>query len=251
MKRGVKVRSEGIELPDRQVIKEIKEEGYKYLGVLEGANIKYKQMKERVREEYLRRVRLVAKSRLYAENLIHGINAWAVSVVHYSAGILAWTEKELKAIDVKTRKILAMHGAMHRNSCVVRLYMTRKEGGRGLISIQECVLLEKTSVEKYAHNSDEWMLKVVALQFDEPEETAREIKATLASRRKQVLLGKALHGKFFRQTLEGANERSLQWIKAGYLAKSTEAFLFAVTGASLEYKIETASVWKPGNQCYV
>ena len=120
-----------------------------------------------------------------------------------------------------------MHGAMHRNSSVVRLYMTRKEGGRGLISIQECVLLEKTSVEKYAHSSNEWMLKVAALKFDEPEETAREIKATLAFRRKRVLLGKPLHGKFFSETLEDANERSLQWIKAGYLAKSTEAFLFA------------------------
>ena len=31
MKRGIKVRSEGIELADRQVIKEIEEEGYKYL----------------------------------------------------------------------------------------------------------------------------------------------------------------------------------------------------------------------------
>ena len=46
-------------------------------------------MKERVREEYLRRVRLAAKSRLYAGNLIRGINAWAISVVRYSAGILA------------------------------------------------------------------------------------------------------------------------------------------------------------------
>ena len=36
------------------------DEGYKYLGVLEGADIKTKQMKEIVRKEYLRQVKLVA-----------------------------------------------------------------------------------------------------------------------------------------------------------------------------------------------
>ena len=56
------------------------------------------------------------------------MNAWAVSVVRYSAGVLDWTEKELKAMDVRTRKLLTMFGAFHRNSGVDRLYMKRKEG---------------------------------------------------------------------------------------------------------------------------
>ena len=65
-----------------------------YLGVLEGAGIMNKEMKKKVKEEYLRRVKLVAKS-----NLIKGVNAWAVSVVRYSAGVLNWTDKELKDMD--------------------------------------------------------------------------------------------------------------------------------------------------------
>ena len=35
--------------------------GYKYLGILEGADIKTREMKELVKKEYLRRVKAVAK----------------------------------------------------------------------------------------------------------------------------------------------------------------------------------------------
>ena len=96
-------------------------------GVLEGADIMNREKK--VKEEYLRRVKLVAKSRLYAGNLIKGINAWAVSVVRYSAGVLNWTKKELKGMDVRTRKLLTMFGVFHVKSNVYRLYMKREGGG--------------------------------------------------------------------------------------------------------------------------
>ena len=70
----------------------------------------------------------MAKSKLYAGNLIRGINAWAVSVVRYSAGVLDWTDKELKALDVRTRKLLTMFGVFHMRSSVDRLYMKRTTG---------------------------------------------------------------------------------------------------------------------------
>ncbi len=86
MEAGKRVACRGIDLPDGQTIKEVDENGYRYLGVLEGASIKTKEMKELVRKEYLRRVRRVARSRLYAGNLITAVNVWAVSVVRYTAG---------------------------------------------------------------------------------------------------------------------------------------------------------------------
>ena len=103
---GKRVECEGIELPDGSKIQDVDEEGYKYLGVLEGAEIMVREMKEKVRKEYLRRVTLVAKSRLSAGNLMKAVNVWAVSVVRYTAGILDWTKGELEKMDVKTRKIL-------------------------------------------------------------------------------------------------------------------------------------------------
>ena len=51
--------------------------------------------------------------------MISGINAWAVSVLHYSAGIVDWTVEELVSMDRRTRKILAMNGCMHTRSNIL------------------------------------------------------------------------------------------------------------------------------------
>jgi len=83
MQRGLKVETEGIELPSGEVMKEVEESGYKYLGVLEGAKIKNREMKEKVKKEYLRRVKLLAKSRLYAGNLIRGSQCRPVQCGHF------------------------------------------------------------------------------------------------------------------------------------------------------------------------
>ena len=73
--------------------------------------------------------------------LVHGVNAWAVSLIKYSAAFVSWRKSELQAIDRKTRKFFTMYGALHLKSDVGRLYIPRKQGGRGLISIEDCVEL--------------------------------------------------------------------------------------------------------------
>ena len=60
MIHGKKVECPGIELPDGEMMKEVDDAGYKYLGVLEGACIMTKEMKTLVRKEYLRRIKLVS-----------------------------------------------------------------------------------------------------------------------------------------------------------------------------------------------
>ena len=123
MKGGKKVASEGVELPSGEVMKDVDEDGYKYLGVLQAESVKNREMKEKVRNEYLRRVKLLSKSELYAGNLVKGINAWAIGVVRYSAGILDWTKEDLRQMDVKTRKTLTFCGAFHKRGSVGRLYL--------------------------------------------------------------------------------------------------------------------------------
>ena len=55
LKRGKLCKSEGINLLNGQTIKEVDEEGYKYLGILELDKFKEREMKEIFRTEYLRR----------------------------------------------------------------------------------------------------------------------------------------------------------------------------------------------------
>ena len=57
----------------------------------------------------------------------------------YSPGILDWSDRELRAMDVKTRKRLMIFGAFHKQGSVVMLYVKRKDGERGLNSVCDCV----------------------------------------------------------------------------------------------------------------
>ena len=54
-------------------------------------------------------------------------------------------------LDRKTRKLFTIYGALHPKSDVDRLYIPRKEGRRGLISIEDCVELAIRDLEVYVH----------------------------------------------------------------------------------------------------
>ena len=157
MRRGRQVGT--IKLPDCKRISEVAEEGYKYLGILELDQILNTKMKERITSEYVRRVKKLCTSKLNGGNLVSGINAWAVGAIRYSAGILDWTMEDLVSMDRRTRKILAMNGCMNTRSNVARLYLSRKAGGKGLISLEECVKKKTKSLYDYAKGNEEWMVQ--------------------------------------------------------------------------------------------
>ena len=244
MEAGMKVECDGIELPDGQLIKEVDDDGYKYLGVLEGARIKTKEMKELVKKEYLRRVKLVARSRLYGGNLVRAVNVWAVSVVRYTAGVLDWNKSELKAMDVKTRKILTRNGAFHMRSSVDRLYMKRKVGGRGLISVVECVRSEEAGLCEYVMASDEWMLQVVAENLLVEGEAKADYKKRMEKGRSDRLMAKNLHGKFFNEIKDVADERTWQWLRGGFLDKRNEGYVCAAQENVLKTRYYVTSIMK-------
>ena len=75
-------RIDGISLSDEKVMKGLTEgAGYNYLGVIQADQTRYTKMKEKVKTEYLRRVRKVLETKLNGGNIIKGINIWAVSLL--------------------------------------------------------------------------------------------------------------------------------------------------------------------------
>jgi hypothetical protein len=54
---------------------------YKYLGIEESEGIQHQQMKDRLKQEYNRRLRIILKSELNARNKITAIGALAVPVL--------------------------------------------------------------------------------------------------------------------------------------------------------------------------
>ena len=228
MKRGKLSTTDGIELAGGEKIREVDEEGYKYLGILELDKIKEKEMKELFRMEYLRRVRLVMKSRLNGRNKIGAINTWAVSLMRYGAGVIRWNKEELEMLDRKTRKIMTINKELHPRSDVTRLYVARKRGGRGLIGCESCVQSEENSLGWYVKNSEELMLKAVKWQgiihtdvAMKPEEFKKDRKMERESR----WMNKKMHGQYVREMKEIDEEKTWRWLNKGDLKGCTEALI--------------------------
>jgi hypothetical protein len=78
-----------------------REKRTKYLGIEESEGIQHKQMKDRLKQEYNRRLRMILKSELNARNNITAIAALAVPVLRYSFGIINWRLGEINKLSGK------------------------------------------------------------------------------------------------------------------------------------------------------
>ena len=203
MVKGKIVKSVSIELPGGIVIKSLQEgESYKYLGIIEADQFLEEKMKLIVSKEYIRRLRKVLKSKLNGGNLVRGVNTWAVPLLRYSAAFVSWRKSELQAIDRKTRKLFTIYGALHPKSDVDRLYIPRKEGGGGLISIEDCVELAIRSLKVYVHGSEERLIQAARGDNIDGLETASVLKRSKKEKRLKYWEEKVLHGQYLRQMKE-------------------------------------------------
>ena len=117
MKSGKRHMTDGMDQPNHDKIRTLgEEEIYKYLGILEADTIKQGEMKDKIRKEYLRRTRKLLERKLSSRNLIKGINTCAVLRVKFSGPFLMWTRDDLQQMDQRTRKLMTMHKALHRET---------------------------------------------------------------------------------------------------------------------------------------
>ena len=176
IKKGKIVKSDGIQLPNDKVIKSLEEgESYKNLDVLEADKVMVNEMKDKVKKEYYRRVKKVLETKLNSGNVFKAINTWAVSVVRYSAAFLGWSRLQIEEIDKRTRKLLTMRNGFHSKSNADRLYLSRSEGGRELIGVQDIVGTAILGLRNYVRNSKERLLIAArTIEEDEDRETPNE-----------------------------------------------------------------------------
>ena len=88
LQREKMVQTEEIELSDGNRIREVNFDGYKYLGVLQLDSIVNREMKEKFKSEYIRRVKKLLRSQLNRGNVMAGMNTWAVGIIRFGAGVL-------------------------------------------------------------------------------------------------------------------------------------------------------------------
>ena len=130
LKRGKVSKTEGIQLVNGETIKDVCEEGYAYLGILGLDKVKEQEMNDIFRNQYMRRLKLVMKSKLNGRYKIKAANTWAVSLLRYGGGVIGWTKKELQSMDSKTRKVMTMNKELHpiRRHC--KNIYTKEESGQ-------------------------------------------------------------------------------------------------------------------------
>ena len=245
MEKGKIVKSVDIELPNGKVIKSLQEgESYKYLGILEADKFLEEKMKLNISKEYIRRLSKVLKSRVNGGNLVRGVNTWAVSILRYSAAFVSWRKNELQAIDRKTRKLFTIYGALHPKSDVDRLYIPRKEGGRGLISIEDCVELAIRDLEVFVHRSEESLIQAARGDKIDGLEAASILKRSKKEKRLEDWEKKVLHGQYLRQTKEVRSDQCWVWLQNRDLKRETESLIVAAQNQSIRTNLVKAKIDK-------
>lgn len=260
IKKGKVANGKDINIKEGIVIRSLKtEEFYKYLGMDEKSGIKDKDMKEKVKREYFYRVKKILKTQLSSRNKIMAINSLATPVMTYSFGILPWLKSEIDKLDRKTRKVLTINGMHHPRADVDRLYVKRKEGGRGLLELQSLYRQSILSLAVYLQTENSRLIQSVkkwddvkkkySLQkeadkirtkykltnLSENGNLVCELKTKIENERISKITSKPLHGRFFKQLQETHinKELTVKWLNDGRMKGETESLLIAAQDQAL------------------
>ena len=135
IQRGKIVQMENIQLDNSEELKSLElNQQYKYLRFGESLTTN-KTTKSALKNEYFKQLKMILKSKLSSKHTFEAINSYAIPALLYGFPVLDWTITELETIDRKSWKMLQQYHAMHNRSDVTQLYLSRKNGGSGLINI--------------------------------------------------------------------------------------------------------------------
>ena len=95
--------------------------------------------------------------------------------------------------------MFTIYGALHSKSDVDGLYISRKGGGRGLISTEDCVEFAIRGLEVYFHGSEEKVIQAARGDKTDGLEAASVLKRSKKEKRLEDW-EKVLHGQYLRQT---------------------------------------------------
>ena len=126
-------------------------------------------------------------------------------------------------------------GMFHQKGDVDRLYLMRKEGGRGMISVEDCVRMEEKNLTKYMIQSKEKLFGVIS-EGMELKESSKEYKKRVIVKRKDKLMKKQVHGKVLGNIEKVVMKETWQWLKGGYITKSMSSVFWTDFGQIFKFQ---------------
>ena len=132
-----------LELEGLRIKELLEEDNYKYLGMDESIRYDGPLNKNRVTSEYKKRARNIWSSELNNINEVQAHNTFAVPILTPTIGVLPWTKKEIRDLDILMRKQMSMQGSFHVSSDVNRLYGGEMKEDEDLLALKKCTNREQ------------------------------------------------------------------------------------------------------------
>ena len=114
-----------------------------------------------------------------------------------------------------------MHKALHPTDYVDRVYESRKEGGRGLVSIEDTVDASIQRLADYIEKHEQGLITTIR------NDTDNTINDRMRKTRKQKWEKKQLYDRFKRLINNISHQKTWTWLRKGNIKRETESLLIA------------------------
>ena len=159
--------------------------------------------------------------------------------------------EELRELDQMTRKQMNIFKSIYPRSDIDRFYVPRKKGGGGLRSLEDLVLIEKTSLAEYANNSQEPTLQKLKWEgIVQDSASTKQKKEEIEKDREDKWKKKTLHGKW-PETLNKVSSETSRWLQTAQLKPPTEALIMAAQDQAINTSWYSHHILKssPSDKC--
>ena len=130
-------------------------------------------------------------------------------------------------MDQRTRKLMTMHKVLHARGDVDRLYVSRKEEGGGLASIEDSVDASIQRLKDYIQKHEGGLITAIR------NETENAMNNRMTIIRKQKWEGKQLYGRFKRLINNISHDKTWIWQRKGNFKRETESLLIAAQDSAI------------------
>ncbi|MEG0619338.1 MAG: reverse transcriptase family protein, partial [Bacilli bacterium] len=228
-------------------IEAINDEGYMYLGVKENKkNNVDKSNYIMLRNKILNRNKTLTNINLYAKNHTRAHNEFVYSTINYYTGILDFSPTFLREIDKEIRLNLSQTGIHNKNNSIERLYIKRKDAGRGYLSfatnyfnnilrlyyyVKKCDTVRKKIIYKFLIDNNKYLSNIINEYQMDDINGDKNIDDVIKRKYELILTeqkNKAMHGIYYNNLdLEYVDKKmSIKFIKNANYTKTEENIVF-------------------------